>query len=77
MGSLVEPSDQAPQASAGLKWSREATWPGPQPCSYMFWMILQATDEFTHWLTLIAYSVHSHEQRKPRMGKERPSLASY
>jgi hypothetical protein len=39
-------------------------------------MILQAADEFTHWLALIAYLVHSCEQREPRM-RRRLSLASH
>lgn len=39
-------------------------------------MILQAADEFTYGLILVAYLVHSHEQREPRMGKDRTSLAS-
>lgn len=64
------------QASACLHWGKETAWPGPQPCSQMFWMILQAADEFAHRLALVAYSVHSHEQREPGMGRERPSLAS-
>lgn len=52
------------QASACLLWGKETAWPGPQPCSQMFRMILQAADEFTHRLALVAYSVHSHEQRE-------------
>lgn len=43
---------------------KEAAWPGPQACSHMFWMILQAVDEFPHWLVLVAYLVHSCEQRE-------------
>ena len=50
---------------------KEAAWPGPQACSHMFWMILQAVDEFPHWLVLVAYLVHSCEQREPRMGLHR------
>ena len=55
---------------------KEAAWPGPQACSHMFWMILQAEDEFPHWQVLVAYLVYSCEQREPRMGKDRASLAS-
>lgn len=67
------PGGQVPQAVDCLHWGKEGAWPGPQLCSQMFWMILQAIDEFAHWLPLIAYPVHSHEQRKPRIEKERPS----
>lgn len=76
-GSPRDPGGQAPQLLPGsTPQGKEAAWPGPQPHSHMFWMILKAADELPHGLALIAHPVHGHEQREPRMGKERPSLVS-
>lgn len=52
------------QTSVCLHGGKETAWPGPRPRSHMFWVILQAADEFTHRQALVAYSVHSGEQRE-------------
>lgn len=60
-------------ASACLPWGKGAVCLGLWPNSHVLWVVLQAADELTHWLALIAHFVHRGEQGKPR---ERRSLSS-
>lgn len=62
-------------APACLPWGKGAACPGLWPNSHVFWVVLQAADELTHWLALIAHFVHRSEQGKPRETKNLSSSA--
>lgn len=64
VGTPGDRPDAGCHSLCSLRWGKGAAGSGPRPHSHVFWVVLQAADEFAHWLALIAHFIHRSEQGK-------------